>query len=210
MSLVPAALIFLLILFSANGTVQKSAATGTQNTVVLESFDDVPNWDVEIPVNEERDYSVIYGYITRKYTRVPTADADLIAKSLVAYSKEVNLDPKFGAAVMARESGFNRNAISVTGAKGLGQIKEFNFKSLDIEDPFVITQNTRGTVHYLRQMLNGWKAEERKAHLALASYFKGYGAVTRSNKLVDTQTKSYVKDILTTYDGLLKRSRTVE
>ncbi len=137
--------------------------------------------------------------------------------------KKYNLDPKFAAAVIARESGFKKDAVSVTGAKGLGQIKDFNYKDLKIKDPFNINQNVDGTIQYLKKMIKKWNenedsivvekaggnkevekkpvAKEDHLKLALASYYKGFTAVKKTG--VDPKTKKYVEDILSYYNDII-------
>lgn len=201
-AIIPGILLMILLIFGTSGKPPVGSPSNSSN-VALESFDDHPTLDVESvnPVDDS-DYRVIYSFITQKYTRIPSADADLIARNLVAYGRETQVDPKFGAALMARESAFNKVAVSSTGAKGLGQIKDFNFKTLNIENPYDIQQNTRGTMSYVKYLLTLWKTESKKTSLALASYFKGYSAVTKTNKMVDPTTKNYVKDIIVNYDRL--------
>ena len=200
-AIIPGILLMILLIFGTSG--KPPVGSASSPSVALESFDDHPTLDVE-SVNplDDSDYRVIYSFITQKYTRIPSGDAELIARNLVSYGKEIKVDPKLGAALMARESAFNKVAISSTGAKGLGQIKDFNFKSLNIENPYDIQQNTRGTLSYIKYQLNQWKTESKKTSLALASYFKGYSAVSKTNKMVDSTTKNYVKDIIVNYDRL--------
>ena len=57
--------------------------------------------------------------------------------------------------------------------QGLGQIKDFNFKSLEISDPFDIKQNIRGTVKYLKELKNMWKNSNDSNRMVLASYYQG-------------------------------------
>lgn len=152
--------------------------------------------------NPNMEFKAIYTYITEKYPRVRKDDAKKIAGYLVDYGKEHDLDPKFVAAVMARESAFNHRAVSSTGAKGLGQIKDFNFPSLNIKDPFDIKQNVSGTTAYLRKLKKRWNSNANQARLTLASYFKGPNHVQRVNGVLDTQTDKYVDDILGYYDDL--------
>ncbi|MBT3260888.1 lytic transglycosylase domain-containing protein [bacterium] len=147
----------------------------------------------------DTDYKSILKYITSKYKKIQIKDAKEIAKSLVDYGREHDLDPKFAAAVIARESAFNRKSVSSTGAKGLGQIKDFNHKLLGIKDPFSIKQNVSGTVQYLKSLLGKWTDSSKKVSLSLASYYKGYGAVTRANSELDNTTQKYVDDILNKY-----------
>ncbi|MFC1617205.1 lytic transglycosylase domain-containing protein [Candidatus Margulisiibacteriota bacterium] len=155
-------------------------------------------------IEDDLDYKTIHKYIRSTFKKVPAEDARLIAKHLVEMGKEKQLDPKFVAAVMARESGFNKKAVSRTGAKGLGQIKDFNYKSLKIKDPFSIKQNANGTVSYLKRMLSKWKGKDNDKHLALASYFKGYGAVSKDGGKFDRATKGYVDGIMKYYEKIKK------
>lgn len=154
--------------------------------------------------NNDLDYKAIHSYITTKYKKIDPNDATQISHYLVEYGQKNNLDPKFAAAVIARESAFNKYAVSRTGAMGLGQIKPFNFKQLKISNPHSIQQNVKGTVQYLNEMLSRWHNKSEQQKLALASYYKGYGAVKRSDGQLDHKTKKYVSDILNNYSLLSK------
>lgn len=166
-------------------------------------------------VSTGKDESAIYNYITSKFKKVSQQDAKQISKNLVNYGKKYNLDPKFIAALIARESGFRKDAVSSTGAKGLGQIKDFNFSDLKIKDPFKIEENISGTAQYLRKMIKKWKESPEKVKsseidnekkddikLALASYYKGFTAV--NNEGVDLKTEKYVSDIIKYYNDILE------
>ncbi|RAP26361.1 hypothetical protein DID74_02150 [Candidatus Marinamargulisbacteria bacterium SCGC AG-333-B06] len=209
--------------------------------IVLSSLDKVPEkrfekspqsnkkiFSSELPFSmldqKESDQNTIYNYITSKYKKVSIEDAKKIAQNLVNYGKKYNIDPKFAAAVIARESGFKKDAVSVTGAKGLGQIKDFNYKDLNITDPFNINQNVDGTIRYLKKMIKKWNdnqdeivvkrdnsepgvvkqtvSKDDHLKLALASYFKGFTAVKKTG--VDPKTKRYVGDIVTYYKDIVK------
>jgi soluble lytic murein transglycosylase-like protein len=161
--------------------------------------DSDPSISSSVPVDPEKEYRIIYGYIRKKFPKIAEHDARTIAKNLVESASEHDIDPKLTAALIARESGFNRKAVSSTGAKGLGQIKNFNFKSLNIKNPFSIQENANGTTQYVKEMLGNWKENSSQVRLALASYYKGYGAVKRDNGQLDTKTNSYVDDILKYY-----------
>ena len=156
----------------------------------------------EAGLAQNPDYNSILTYIKTKYHKVSDEDAGQIAKYVVQFGKEHDVDPKLAAALMARESGFNKEAVSSTGAKGLGQIKNFNFKTLQIEDPFDIKQNVYGTTKYMKYLLGSWQTRSEKVSLALASYFRGINAVKRQNGDMDPKTQGYVQDILKHYDDI--------
>ena len=163
----------------------------------------------------QKDYDTIYSYIVKKFKGVDQKDAEEISKNLVDYGEKYDVDPKFAAAVIARESAFKKNAVSQTGAKGLGQIKDFNYKDLKIDDPFNIGENVSGTVQYLKKMMKKWKdedkkekrtpgskrSEESKVKLALASYYKGFTNVKTTG--VDKKTEAYVNDIIAYYEEIM-------
>jgi soluble lytic murein transglycosylase-like protein len=156
------------------------------------------------------DFEIIHDYITHKYKKIPTQDAKQIASHLVAFGKKHQVDPKLAAALIARESAFNRKAISSTGAKGLGQIKDFNYKDLKINDPYDIKQNVSGTVKYLKEMTSKWKGKPEKVSLALASYYKGYTAVKKDDAKIEGKTKQYVTDILDYYKNLVNKRKEID
>ncbi len=152
--------------------------------------------------DDDLEYKTILTFIQTQYRRVSNDDAESISHHLVNNSRTQNLDPKFVAALMARESSFNKLAVSSTGAMGLGQIKSFNFPDLGIHDPFNIGENTKGTAAYLRQKMDHWKNDSSRGALALACYFRGYGAISRAMRKLDPTTAAYVQDIFKTYDTL--------
>ena len=167
------------------------------------SMGDVPSLNVEnLAIDSEKEYRTLLKFITSRYRHVSQRDAELISSYLVSYGKKHNIDPKFAAAVIARESSFNRKAVSKTGAKGLGQIKDFNHKALKIQDPFDIKQNVNGTISYLKKMIGRWRSNSKKVNLALASYYKGPNAIRRLNGQLDDETTRYVNDILAYYQEI--------
>lgn len=197
---IPVFAIVLFFMFSHGENSPSSQNISAQNVVLQQvSFEDHPPHNVWVDDVSSRDAQAIFGYITSTYRKIPREEAEAISSALINSAQELKIDPLFIAALMSRESSFNKMAISVTGAKGLGQIKDFNYPALGITDPFDIIQNTRGTMTYIKKMLTGWDSESTQTSLALASYFKGYGAVRRADKKVDIKTKKYVEDILETY-----------
>ncbi|MFC1478512.1 lytic transglycosylase domain-containing protein [Candidatus Margulisiibacteriota bacterium] len=156
----------------------------------------------QLPTDLSPKAKVIYKHIvtTRKY--VPDYEAELIANTIVHYSEAKKVDPFLAAALIERESGFNARAISKHGAKGLGQLMDFNLKSLKINDPFNIEEAVRGTVSYLSYLLKRWKNKSNQTSLALASYLEGPNGIARNNCRWKKSTGKYISDILKTYDKL--------
>ncbi|RAP32159.1 hypothetical protein DID76_01190 [Candidatus Marinamargulisbacteria bacterium SCGC AG-414-C22] len=174
----------------------------------------------QLTAEEQRNFDTIYNYIVKKHKNITPEDATEITQSLIDYGKKYKLDPKLAAALIARESSFNKEAISVTGAKGLGQIKDFNYKDLSIVNPFSIKENVSGTVKYLKKMIKNWEdlpesqsegkpdkpsEKELDVKLGLASYFKGFTAVKKEG--VDPKTEAYVEDIIENYKEIIKSAK---
>jgi len=170
-------------------------------------------------IKKENEYNAIYSYIQSKFKTVDKKEAKFISETVVNCAVQYQMDPKLVAAVIAHESRFNKNAISATGAKGLGQIKDFNFKGLDIQNPFDIYQNINGTTKYLKSIITTWQKkfealqdkndksilEDNKKKilsLALASYFKGYTGINKDKGYFDFKTKQYINSIYQHYQNI--------
>lgn len=98
-------------------------------------------------------------------------------------------------AIIRAESGFNPNAVSHKGAKGLMQIMPSNFKALDLDDPFDPVKNIMAGVRYLARLLDRFQG---KVPLALAAYNAGPNKVEAHNLEIPPipETKEYVKRVM--------------
>lgn len=122
------------------------------------------------------------------------------------YASEINtaatkygIDPALLAGLVKQESGFNPNATSAAGAKGLTQLMPATARSLGVTDATDPAQALDGGAKYLKQMLDQFGGDER---LALAAYNAGPGAVTRFGGIPPyAETKAYVEKVLANRDG---------
>ncbi|HVN67172.1 MAG TPA: lytic transglycosylase domain-containing protein [Candidatus Sulfotelmatobacter sp.] len=139
--------------------------------------------------------SAIQNYICKYRTSDESAQ---IAGCIMKYSQSYDLNPKLAAALIARESKFNPRAVSSSGAVGLGQLLPSTAKGLNIDDPYDIDQNAKGTVRYIKSLVDRFNG---KVSSAIASYLEGPNAVLKNGGYTD-HTRSYVEDILTIYQKI--------
>lgn len=143
-----------------------------------------------------------YDAIARFYNPRLTHDqAVAIGQALLGYSRRFNVDPRLVVALVVVESGFQPAARSRAGAIGLGQLMPATARALGVEawDP---VQNLYGAIRYLRGNLDrfGWG----NAHLALAAYNAGRGAVERHNGIPPyAETQWYVTNVSSLYRRLM-------
>ena len=78
------------------------------------------------------------------------AEAHRLAQSIIYYSVNHGLDARLIMAVIAAKSNFNVNAVSRTGAMGLGQLMPGTAQGLGVADPWHPDQNLEGATRLLR------------------------------------------------------------
>jgi soluble lytic murein transglycosylase-like protein len=122
-----------------------------------------------------------------------------VEASVQKAAAKYNLSPELIRAVIRAESNFQADAVSSAGAKGLMQLMPETAKELGVTNPFDIQQNIDGGARYLRQMLDRFGGDLKRA---LAAYNAGPGAVEQFNGDVPfTETRQYVQRVLR-YSGL--------
>jgi len=147
---------------------------------------------------EEQIGKFILSYTSKSSRKVTFWDASLMASSMVRYGGRYDVNPKLVCALIARESAFNPQAISSSGAMGLGQLLPKTAESLQVNNAFDPDQNIHGTTKYMRFLLDKWKSHPHQVPLALASYAEGHNGIERSGGYT-MKSKFYVEDIIKIY-----------
>ena len=137
-----------------------------------------------------------FGTLTAK-----TKDKTGMRAKIMGYIKNAcdkyGVEEKLVHALVRQESGFNPNAVSKVGAKGLMQLMPATARSLGVIDSLDPEQNIEGGVKYLKQMLDKYNGN---TILALAAYNAGPGAVDKYSGVPPyKETQNYVKAILKNY-----------
>jgi hypothetical protein len=125
------------------------------------------------------------------YGRNPEEFAPIIN----SLSDEYGVDKALVKAVIHAESGYNPNAVSPKGARGLMQLMPKTAQDLKVSNTFDPKDNIRGGVRYLRFLLDTFKGD---VSLALAAYNAGLSRVSQYGGIPPfEETRNYVARVLT-------------
>jgi hypothetical protein len=108
-------------------------------------------------------------------------------------ARDNDLEPSLIKAVAHVESGFNPQAISPKGARGLMQLMPATARQYGVTNIMDPHENLRAGAQHLRDLLNEFNGDEP---LALAAYNAGSGAVHRYNGIPRyRETQDYVRKV---------------
>jgi soluble lytic murein transglycosylase-like protein len=112
---------------------------------------------------------------------------------ITAAAKKHGLDPALLAGLVKQESGFNPNAGSPAGARGLTQLMPGTAAGLGVTNVLDPAQSLEGGAKYLRQQLDAFGGDVTRA---LAAYNAGPGAVQRYGGVPPyAETQNYVRAV---------------
>ena len=110
---------------------------------------------------------------------------------ITAAAEKHGIDPALLAGLVKQESGFNPNAGSPAGARGLTQLMPGTAAGLGVTNVLDPIQNLDGGAKYLRQQLDAFGGDVTRA---LAAYNAGPGAVQRYGGVPPyAETQNYVR-----------------
>jgi soluble lytic murein transglycosylase-like protein len=112
---------------------------------------------------------------------------------ITAAAKKYGLDPALLAGLVKQESGFNPNAGSAAGARGLTQLMPGTAAGLGVTNVLDPAQSLDGGAKYLRAQLDAFGGDVTRA---LAAYNAGPGAVKRYGGVPPyAETQNYVRAV---------------
>jgi soluble lytic murein transglycosylase-like protein len=173
----------------------------------------VRNFTKENPLAETQnllDQKTIIAYITKYHPQIGSRDRQTIASELVAQSKTHHVDPKFIAAIIGAESGFNKNANSPSGAKGLGQLMRGTYAAFNVQNPFDIKENISATIQYCNRLFTLFGAHTMPLSYSLAAYLRGDQAVKRANGNFTPYTIKYIQTVFKKYHTICQLQEQTE
>lgn len=152
-----------------------------------------------------------FNFITKENSSLSAPTVGKITFYLLQYSESYAVDPRLIVAMIIAESDFDPKSTSSTGAAGLGQLMPGTGKDMGLTNPYSISQNLNGSVHYLRSCLDKFiqyanpngSLSDQQITLAMASYNAGPNAVAKYGGVPPyKETQHYVKKVLGLYHAL--------
>ena len=153
----------------------------------------------------EEKVAIYAGIIPLWNPELTEAQADLIARCLLVYSPQYNLDHRLVFAMVACESSFNPLATSPKGAMGLGQLMPGTAAGLGVTDPYDIEQNLRGAIQYLSTQIQRYAGRSNYDMfcLGMASYNAGPNRVASVGRVPNIpETIRYVNKVAALFKEL--------
>ena len=130
-------------------------------------------------------------------TQVLPAGSKDIESMILQSAKKYGVDPRLVSAVAETESNYRPDAVSSAGAVGVMQLMPETAASLGVQNMYDPGQNIEGGVKYLKEMLNDFNGDVRKA---VAAYNAGPQAVKQYNGVPPyAETQNYVDKVLDLY-----------
>gem|GEM_PF-1635124 len=123
-------------------------------------------------------YPFIIQWITMHNPHYDENFVDRLAQGIIYYCGKTGIDPRLALALFTVESAMDVDAISSSGAIGLGQLMPGTASGLEV-DPYDTVENINGAVKYLSSLFKRWSGRSDQLSLSLASYNAGPGNVTK-------------------------------
>lgn len=128
-------------------------------------------------------------------SRSDVSDPEL-ARTIHAAAAKYAVDPKLVSAVAEVESGGDQSAVSSAGAVGVMQLMPETAAGLGV-NPYDMKSNVEGGTKYLREMLDTFDGDVKKA---VAAYNAGPNAVKAYGGIPPyAETQNYVNNVLDIY-----------
>ena len=146
--------------------------------------------------------AIYAAFIKGQNPRLTNAKALDIANDVIRFSLGYGVDARLVMAILMVESGFDPNAVSHSGAVGLGQLMPGTAKWMGVQNSYDTTQNLYGMI----KLLNTHSRQFNRSPddpLVLAAYNAGEGAVRRHGGVPPyRETQAYVKRVTAYYQAL--------
>lgn len=120
---------------------------------------------------------MVVSFIQAYNKRLAWDDISNVAQAIVQYSDRYSIDFRLLTSLIAIESGFRSDAVSSSGAIGMGQLKPDTAHWLGVVDPYNPVDNIAGTARFLSWLVRRYNGN---LEFALAAYYQGPGFVDKN------------------------------
>ena len=169
------------------------------NTLAMESFSEAlsPEFQwLQVPTETR---SQLTSVIKTHNPALSAGRINQLGLAIVHSSIKNQIDYRLLASVMAVESSYDSEAISSSGALGLGQFLPATAKYMKVTNPFDPMDNAMGMGRYLSYLVNKFGGDYSRA---IGSYYVGPGTVTRQGLTPPAQKYvSKVNRVLLQFEG---------
>jgi hypothetical protein len=142
-------------------------------------------------------------FILGRNPRLGPDAANRIAQAVVGFSLQYRVDARLVMAMLIVESDFDPNAVSRSGAIGLGQLMPGTARWMGVRNSYDTTDNLYGMVKLLRTHMNQFRTSDGSDPLVLAAYNAGEGAVRRHGGVPPyRETQAYIRRVVAIYHKL--------
>jgi hypothetical protein len=164
---------------------------------------DAPFDPTRVSPQEGRQVEHWYAWICSFNRRLAPETAGRYVACVFQYSRHYQIDPRLVLSIVAAESGFEKDAVSVVGAIGLGQLMPGTALQMGVANPRDPFQNLLGCTRYLWTEMRRWQGRPDKLERVIASYNAGAGAVQQYNGVPPyPETRAYVLYVTSLYREL--------
>ena len=129
------------------------------------------------PIAQNPNVAYVSRFISGYNRKLSPAENQYMAQAIVYYSQYYGVDFRLTAGLIAVESSFRTDAVSSSGAIGLGQLKPDTARWLGVNNPYDPADNIAGTARFLSWLLKKYNGSMDHA---LSAYYQGPGYVDRS------------------------------
>ena len=162
-------------------------------------FTNIPGLDPRYKLLRKEGEGAVPGSGNVARTYMPSqAEIQRYSSIIETAARTYGVDKALVHAVISAESGYNPQAVSRTGARGLMQLMPETARRYGVRNSMDPVDNVFGGVKYLRDLLTLFKGDMR---LAVAAYNAGENAVIRYGMRVPpySETLGYVPKVLEFY-----------
>lgn len=141
-------------------------------------------------------------------SRATPREARDIARAVVDESARQRVDPLFVLALIEAESGFDLEAVSRTGARGLMQVVPGTARRLGLRRSFDPVENVRAGIRYLGDLRRSGFGKRGGPPSVLLAYNQGPGgalAYFRGETLMPDEAAAFVPRVVAGYRRYLER-----